>query len=210
MIHIQKKNIQSFDRFYRGNLLNSLSGFKSVSLIGTVNHQKQSNLALFSNIVHIGADPALIGFINRPRQASPHTLQNIESTGWYTINHIHPNIIAEAHQTSAKYKAEISEFEVVGLTPEWKENILPPFVAESKVKYALQLREIIPIQLNNTFLVIGEIMEIFIEKSLVASDGFLDLSKAGTVTSLGLDAYYRTEKIVRYNYAMPDVSLMEI
>jgi flavin reductase (DIM6/NTAB) family NADH-FMN oxidoreductase RutF len=82
------KEIGEWDRFYRANFINSLSGFKPVSLVSTINAAGISNLAIFSNIVHIGADPALVGFINRPREAAPHTIENIEQTGYYTINHI--------------------------------------------------------------------------------------------------------------------------
>ena len=66
--------------------MNSLSGFRPVSLIATINEQGVSNLGVFSNIVHLGADPALIAFINRPREAAPHTIRNIEIRGKYTIN----------------------------------------------------------------------------------------------------------------------------
>ena len=58
--HLRPEDLASFDRFTRANIINSLSGFKSASLIGTVNKNGQSNLAIFSNIVHIGADPALV------------------------------------------------------------------------------------------------------------------------------------------------------
>jgi hypothetical protein len=89
--------IQGWERFYRGNFINSLSGFKSASLIATVNNDGISNLAIFSNIVHIGADPAVIGFVNRPKDAAPHTISNIEATGAYTINLIPANLIEQAH-----------------------------------------------------------------------------------------------------------------
>ena len=75
----------------------------------------------------------------------------------YTINHIHPKIAAKAHQSSAKYPLEVNEFSAVGLTEQYLPNIIAPFVAESHVKYALQLVEIVPITHNNTFLVIGQI-----------------------------------------------------
>ena len=78
--HLRLSDLQGFDRFTRANILNSLSGFKSASLIGTVNKNGQANLAIFSNLVHIGADPALVGFINRPLDAAPHTLSNIQET----------------------------------------------------------------------------------------------------------------------------------
>ncbi|MBX2969214.1 MAG: hypothetical protein KF803_07565 [Cyclobacteriaceae bacterium] len=61
---ISASEISSWSRFYRGNFINSLSGFKPVSLIGTISETGQTNLAIFSNIVHLGADPALVGYVN--------------------------------------------------------------------------------------------------------------------------------------------------
>ena len=168
MKHFSLEEIAGWDRFYRANFINSLSGFKPVSLISTKSKEGINNLAIFSNIVHIGADPALVGFINRPIDAAPHTIQNIEQIGYYTINHIHPSFVAAAHQTSAKYDVGISEFEKVGLHAEYKADFYAPFVMESKVKYALELAEIIPIKRNNTFLVIGELKHVFIDQEIIS------------------------------------------
>ncbi|HAC24022.1 MAG TPA: hypothetical protein DCE81_03810 [Cytophagales bacterium] len=77
MLSISSTTLQSWERFYRANFVNSLTGFKSVSIIGTINAAGQTNMAIFSSLVHIGSDPALIGFINRPVTAAPHTLANI-------------------------------------------------------------------------------------------------------------------------------------
>lgn len=198
-------SIQSWERFYRANFINSLTGFKSVSLIGTVDATGQTNLGIFSSIIHIGSDPALVGYINRPRTAAPHTLANIESTGVYTINHIHRSYLKKAHQTSAKYPPEISEFDEAGLTPEYIENITAPFVKESLVKYALTLKEIIPISLNQTFLVIGKIEMVYLQDEYVLPDGFIDLQKAETICSNGIDSYYSTQLVDRYRYAKPGI-----
>jgi flavin reductase (DIM6/NTAB) family NADH-FMN oxidoreductase RutF len=203
-------DIQSWERFYRGNFINSLSGFKSASLIATVNKEGMSNLAIFSNIVHIGADPALIGFVNRPREAAPHTISNIKVTGSYTINLIPANLIEQAHQTSAKYPDEESEFTAVGLTEEFTEYCKAPFVFESPVKYAMELKEIVSINFNNTSFVIGAVTGVFIDEQILAADGFLDLEKANIITSLGIDGYYSTEKLARYSYAKPGKKLTRI
>ncbi len=198
-------DIGSWERFYRANFINSLTGFKSVNLIGTVNEQGQINLGIFSSIVHIGSNPPLVGYINRPVKAAPHTLANIQATKVYTINHIHPSFVQQAHQTSAKYAAGISEFSEVGLTPEFQENIAAPFVKESSIKYALSLQQIIPIELNDTILVIGKIIFIQIENDIVSEDGFLHLDKASSVCSNGNDGYYTTELIERFPYAKPGI-----
>jgi flavin reductase (DIM6/NTAB) family NADH-FMN oxidoreductase RutF len=192
-----------WDRFYRANFLNSLSGFKSVSLIGTISENGIPNLAIFSNIVHLGADPALIGFVNRPLAAAPDTIRNIQQTGYYTINHIHEAIYQQAHQTSAKYPADTDEFLAVGLTAQYRAGIQAPFVKESRVQYCLSLKEIIPIQWNNTFFVIGAVEQVFVDDSFIAADGFIELHKAGSLTSCGLDAYYSAQPLERLAYAKP-------
>lgn len=197
---ITQHDLHTHERFYRANLLNCLSGFKSVSLIGTRNTNGLSNLAIFSNIVHLGADPALVGFINRPLAASKHTLHNIEQTGYYTINHIQPDMVERAHQTSAKYPDNISEFEAVHITEEQTE-FHAPYVKDSLVKYGLKHVQTIPIALNNTYLVIGEVLEIHIPDFILQPDGFLKLDLTQTITSLGLDAYYTTEPLNRFPYA---------
>lgn len=203
-------DIESWERFYRANFFNSLTGFKSVNLIGTVNELGHTNLGIFSSIVHIGSNPPLVGYINRPLKAAPHTLANIKATGVYTINHIHPSFVHQAHQASAKYEAAISEFGEVGLTPEFQENIPASFVKESGIKYALSLQQIIPIELNATFLVIGKIIFIQIDNNIVSEDGFLHLDKATSICSNGIDGYYTTELIKRYSYAKPGIQPKKI
>ena len=198
---ISPEDLNGYDRFYRANLINSLSGFKSASLIGTKNKEGVSNLAIFSNIVHLGADPALIGFVNRPLEAAPHTFANIESTGVYTINHIHIDWVTKAHQTSAKYPKGVSEFTACGFTEEYIEGLTAPFVKESVIKYGMKLKEIIPIKHNNTFFVIGEVTIIFVPENSIAADGFIEADKANSICSLGIDGYYSTELIARLPYA---------
>jgi flavin reductase (DIM6/NTAB) family NADH-FMN oxidoreductase RutF len=207
---ISSTTIQAWERFYRANFINSLTGFKSASLIGTINNKGQTNLGIFSSIVHIGSDPALVGYINRPIKAAPHTLANIQSTGVYTINHIHPSILEQAHQTSAKYPAEVSEFDEVGLTPEFSENMAAPFVKESKVKYGLTLEEVVPIKPNDTFLVIGKIQQVKLEEPILSPDGFLELDKASSLCSNGIDGYYTTQLIDRFEYAKPDTQIARL
>ncbi|MFN6092733.1 MAG: flavin reductase family protein [Bacteroidota bacterium] len=198
---ISPEELNSYDRFYRANLINSLSGFKSASLIGTKNKEGLSNLAIFSNIVHLGADPALIGFVNRPLEAAPHTLTNIESTGVYTINHIHVDWVDKAHQTSAKYPEGVSEFTACGFTEEYIDGFSAPLVKESVIKYGMTLKEIIPIKHNNTFFVIGEVTIISVPENSIAADGFIEADKANSICSLGIDGYYSTELIARLPYA---------
>lgn len=196
-------DLQAMDRYVRANFVNCLSGFKPAALIVSQDKNGLSNVALFNNIVHLGADPALIGFINRPREATPHTLGNIESTGFYTINHIHSAQISAAHQTSAKYLTGVSEFEKVELIEQFRPEFSVPFVEGSPAQIGLRLVEIVPIQQNGTYLVIGELQCAFLEEAHVSADGFVDLAEAGAVSTLGLQGYYQPKFIQKEGYARP-------
>lgn len=192
------------ERLYRSRLINSLSGFKSVNLVGTVNAEGQTNLSIINSVVHIGANPPLIGYISRPVSVPRHTCENILKTGFYTLNHIHEGFYQQAHQTSARYPEAVSEFETSGLSPEYKAGFPAPYVAESRLKIGLTFREQMNISLNNTLLIIDEIQEIWLPDGVLEADGYVDIEAAGSITCSGLDAYHKTERLHRLSYAKPD------
>jgi flavin reductase (DIM6/NTAB) family NADH-FMN oxidoreductase RutF len=148
--------------------------------------------------------------VNRPRTAAPHTLANIEATGWWTLNSVHAAIVEKAHQCSAKYDDGVNEFEALGLTASYKEGVPVPVVAESAVQYALKLVEIIPVAYNHTFFIIGSIEHVWLQEGLAGSDGFVELSKADAVCSAGLDAYYSPLPLGRFKYAKPGLEPTKI
>ncbi len=187
----------------RAHLINSVGGFKSVCLIGSADNLGNTNLAIFSSVVHIGANPPLICFIMRPDSAERHTLSNILETGSFTINHINENIYRQAHQTSARYPKNISEFDATGLTGEFKNNFKAPFVKESIIQLAVEFKERIDIAINNTSMVIGEINQLYFPVDCLCEDGYLDIEKAGTISCSGLDSYHTTQRLQRLNYAKP-------
>lgn len=203
MTHISSTQIADMEQRYRAAFINSLGGFKSVVLVGTSDEQGLTNLAIFNSLFHIGANPPLCGLIFRPDSVERHTLTNIENTGFYTINHLSEDIYTKAHQTSARYPKDQSEFEATGLSPEFMEGFQAPFVAESKVRFALELREKIPLVLNGTILIIGQITHVWLPDGVLQPDGFVDLELAGTLTCSGLDSYHRTQRIARLSYAKP-------
>lgn len=186
---------------FRTQFINSITGFKSLNLVGTINKNGMTNLAVFSQVVHLGANPSLVGMIVRPDSVPRHTLTNITETACFTLNNVLGSFVRQAHHTSARYPAEVSEFEAVGLNPIFGNVVNAPYVAESNIRIGLQWRETIPIPLNGTLLVIGEVVEVFLPGDCLKEDGYVDLNEAGTLTVAGLDAYHRTEKVVRLPYA---------
>ncbi|MEQ9438602.1 MAG: flavin reductase [Cyclobacteriaceae bacterium] len=197
-----REDIAGLEKRYRTNLINSLTGFKSVSLIGTANLEGKNNLAVFSQIIHVGANPPLVGILFRPHTVPRHTLDNILATHTFTINHIQEEFLAQAHHTSARW--DQSEFEACQLTPEYHKAISAPFVQEASIKVGLQYVEHYTLQCNETVFLVGEIHEMLLPEDCVEADGFIDLVKAGSMTCSGLDAYHQVLPAVRLAYAKPD------
>jgi flavin reductase (DIM6/NTAB) family NADH-FMN oxidoreductase RutF len=195
---------------YRAAFINSIIGFKSACLLGTTDKNGQTNLAIFSSVFHLGSNPALIGFINRPDSVDRHTLDNIMETGCYTINHIDKYIFKQAHQTAARYPKETSEFEATGLTPEYIEPIKAPFVKESPIKIGLEFAERHELAINGTILVIGKIIYVSLPENCLQEDGTVQIEQAGSVTISGLDTYHTTQKLARLSYAKTDKLPTEI
>ena len=200
---LSNAQLMDMEQRKRAQLINSISGFRSVALIGTTDTKGQTNLAIFSSIIHISSNPPLLSFIMRPDSVERHTLTNIMETGFYTINHINADIYEQAHQTSARYPKSVSEFEATGLTPLFKEGFMAPFVAESHIQIGMEFKERINISINQTSMIIGEIKFVHYPSNCLLEDGFIDIEKAGTITSSGVDSYHTTQLLQKLEYAKP-------
>ena len=208
--YLHSKDIALLDKQVRVHLINSLGGFKSVSLVGTKSKSGNLNVAILSSIFHIGANPPLIAMIFRPSPPERDTLRNILDSGFYTINHINDSIYRKAHQTSARYDSNTSEFEAVGLTPEFRNDFQMPFVKECFIQLGIELKEKVDITINNTIMVIGEIVQIYVPKDCLGQDGFVDIEKAKSITCSGLDSYHKTIRLARLSYAKPNKEITSI
>jgi len=209
-MQLDDKDLEAMPSRQRAALVNSLSGFKSANLVGTADRDGMTNLAIMSSAVHLGSHPPLLALIVRPGGEERHTLANILATGCFTINHVTADLIEAAHQTAARYPRHESEFAATGLTPEWREGYAAPMVLEARVKLGMQLREHQQLAINNTHLVIGEIVLAELPEAGLMPDGSLDLAHCGTVALTGLDTYHQAAPIKRMAYAKPDLPPRDI
>ncbi|WP_031527717.1 flavin reductase family protein [Dyadobacter crusticola] len=210
MENIKSGQIAALEKQYRICLINSLVGYKSLNLLGTISEEKVTNLCVISSAFHLGANPPLVGMVMRPGREHNDTLRNIMATGQYTLNNVLPAWYKQAHQTSASYPSGVSEFEACGFEKKYISGFNAPFVAESTVRIGLKLREIIDMEINSTTIVVGEIVEILADDSLIGEDGTIDHISAGTMTVAGLDAYFLPQPVGRLAYAKPGVEPSEL
>lgn len=203
MTHLNNEDIRKLEHLYKINLINNCSGYKSANLIATKSAIGNTNVAIFSSVIHLGSEPPLLGFILRPTSAPRYTYDNIMETGFFTINHIHDNILKDAHHTSAKYKKNISEFDVTNLETDYKDNFYAPFVKDYPVQLAMKYIEESDLKANKTKLVIGEIQGLHVKDDLLQNDGFINLSAGKIATINGLNGYAIPQLKERHEYQRP-------
>ena len=208
-LHLTNHDFSGFEKRKRARFVNSLSGFKSPNLLGTKANDGQTNLCLISSTFHLGADPALLGFILRPDSVARHSLENIRQSKRMTLNHVNSDILIQAHQTSARYERETSEFSACSLTEEYmeyeneNENFPAPYVKESHFKLGLQLVREITLEENGTHMIIAKIDHVHLPQNCLRQDGSIDVEKAGSLAVSGLDNYHETTQLMRLAYAKP-------
>lgn len=210
MQYINKSDIKNMAKIYRAQFINSLSGPKSANLIGTIDKSGQTNLSIVSSCVHLGADPPLVGMVIRPRSVPRHTLDNLLETGYYTINHIHKTIAKAAHQTSARYPKEVSEFSMVGLNEQYLKNFIAPYVRESEVKMGMKFLDRIHFTFNDTEFIVGEIVAVHFPENILSEEGSVNIAKANSLSVTGLDHYHELKALYRLSYAKPGKDIKEI
>lgn len=205
MESLKSEEISRLEKYYRTSLINSLTGYRALNLLGTCNSEGITNLCIISSAFHLGANPPLIGLVMRPQRDNNDTLRNIRLTGQYTLNNILPDSYIQAHQTSAAYPSGVSEFDTCHFKKHYIDGFKAPFVESSNIRCGLELRELIEMKVNGTTLVIGEVVHILINDGLIGTDGTVDHGKAETMTVAGLDSYYLPKFIGQLAYARPEL-----
>jgi len=201
-MYLSLEDILAQESMYRRHFINTLPGPRGVHLVGTKGYRGQENLGVFSSFVHISASsPPLLGFIMRPLTVPRHTYHHLKANKWFTINTLHPDFLEKAHQSSANYKLEESEFAATGLTPEYSEICKAPYVAESKIRIGLTFEEEHKISGIETYFIVGRVQEIFLPDEAVAETGHVDHELLQTMSVAGLDNYHEVGKGRRMPYA---------
>lgn len=201
---LNKQEIENFDRKYKLNLINSISGIKPANLIATQSKEGKNNVAVFSSVVHLGSSPAQLGFIMRPQDNNPRdTYANIMDTKFYTINHISESFIKKAHYTSAKLERGVSEFEKINIDKEFINDFYAPFVKESHVKIGMKHLQNIPLP-NGCIFIIGEVEMVVFPENTINELGQLNLESYNCTGISGLNTYYSLNKLETFPYVRVD------
>ena len=150
----------------RYKLLTGVVVPRPIAWITTVNPDGALNAAPFSYFNVMGSDPpvVVIGIGDRQGKAKD-TARNIAATREFVVNVVDEAVMAAMNVSSGDYPYGISELAQAGVSPAPSSSVRPPRIAESPVH--LECREIQTVEIRETRVVLGEVLEIHIRADLV-------------------------------------------
>jgi len=171
--------------------LNAIIAPRPIGWISSCSAEGWLNLAPYSFFNAFNYVPPIIGFASIGYKDSVRNIEQTREFGWSLVT----LDLAEAmNQTCASVPANVSEFELAGLTPAPSRLISVPRVAQSPVSFECRCTQIIQLQNADgeklkSWLVLGEIIAVHIARSYL-KDGVYDTASAGHVLRGGGAADY--------------------
>jgi flavin reductase (DIM6/NTAB) family NADH-FMN oxidoreductase RutF len=170
---------------------------RPIALVSTISAEGVANLAPFSCYTLISSNPPVVVFspaIGRDGQPKD-TLVNIRATGEFVIATVTEGIAEQMNTCSTEFPAEVSEFEVSGLTPVNGRKVRPNLVAESPVNMECKLRQIVSVGEGpgGGQAVFGGVVAVHVDEGvLLEGDLRCDPEKLQAVGRMGGSLYART------------------
>lgn len=175
---------------------------RPIAMVGTISPGGQHNLAPYSFFVGIGAEPMTVAFCpaNQPDGSEKDSLRNARcsaegGSGVFTVG-----VAIEAYQDAVARAAEglaygVSEFSHVGLDPAPSMKIAAPRISQAPAGFecrTLQVLSFAPGVPAGANLVIGEVVQAWVDDSLFAAPLRMDAGRLKTIGRMGGKAYCRT------------------
>jgi flavin reductase (DIM6/NTAB) family NADH-FMN oxidoreductase RutF len=172
---------------------------RPIAWVTSIDKVGRLNLAPFSFFNAFGANPPVVVFSPTRRRDSSRkdTLLNVEATGEFVVHAAVASLAEKVNASSRELPHGESEVEYVGLhtTPSVKVKV--PRLLESPVAMECKVRQIIPIGDGPIAanLVIGEVLMLHVDDSVLDEKGKVDPRKLKTVARLGGDYWCHTSDL---------------
>ena len=158
---------------------------RPIAWVTTIDAEGRINLAPFSFFNAFGANPPVVVFSPGLRRdgTKKDTLRNLEIVPEFVLNAAVEDLAEPMNATSKELPPGQSEAEYAGLALQPSTKVRPPRVAVSPVHMECRVRQIVPIGDGPIAgnLVIGEVLLIHIDDSVLDSSGHVDPRKLRTI-----------------------------
>ena len=154
-------------------LLIGLVAPRPIALITSMDRDGRLNAAPFSAFNYFCTDPPIVGVgvANRPDHAfvPKDTALNIRRTGEFVVNIVTEDIAEKMNICATDFPPEMSEVEIAGFTTAPSQKVKVPRLAEAHA--ALECREYTTIEIGRSRIILGRVVEIYVDDEFVDPAG---------------------------------------
>lgn len=175
---------------------------RPIAFVSTISTTGKHNLAPFSFFCGVGSDPMTLLFCpaNKPDGTEKDTLLNARpidegGTGSFVVNVVPAFLAARMALAAEALAFGDSEFELTGLTPIPSTVITSPRLAESPISFECSTLQIIrtnPGKPSGGNIVIGEVVHVHIDDTIINDRLHIDPAKLDAVGRMGGTSYCHT------------------
>lgn len=190
----------------RHDPFNAIVGPRPIGWVASRNKAGQINLAPYSFFNAFNYVPPIIGFSSINRK---HTVSNVMDTGEFVWNLATKDLAEKMNATSAQVAEGVDEFDLAGLTKVPSSLVNVPRVGEARVAFECKVTQIIQLEgvdgkKVNTWLTLGEVVAVHIDKSLI-KDGVYQTASAGPILRAGrMGDYFEVKPEAMFVMPRPD------
>ncbi len=172
---------------------------RPIAWVATIDENGIDNLAPFSFFNVVSDDPPHIMFSTvRTGNKNKDTLNNILANQQFVVNLVTEDVVEQMNSTSQSVAPNINEFELANVTPLDSIFIKPKRVKESLVQFECEMVHhyfIEKHQNGGACIIIGKIITMHIDDSILMENHKIDLEKYQPVARLAGSNYSKLGKI---------------
>jgi flavin reductase (DIM6/NTAB) family NADH-FMN oxidoreductase RutF len=173
---------------------------RPIGWVSTIDSNGIPNLAPFSFFNAVCANPPHVLFCPMVRVTDGNhkdTLSNIRETGEFVVNIVTRPLAEAMNVTSTEVPREVDEFALAGLSTMPSVAVSPPRVASSPIHYECRLAHLIDLgfQPGGGSVVIGRVIHLHVDESVLIGEDKIDLSKLQPIARLSGNAYCEVSDI---------------
>lgn len=168
-------------------LLNSIVVPRPIAWVSSRAADGTRNLAPHSYFTVAASDPPSVAFTSI---GDKDTVRNVRATADFVVNLASHELVERMNVTSANAPADVSEFDLAGVTPVDGSYVESSIVAEAPV--ALECRLVEVVEVGNGRVVIGEVLAFHVAERLWDERDRVDPGRLDAVARMGGSTYATT------------------
>jgi flavin reductase (DIM6/NTAB) family NADH-FMN oxidoreductase RutF len=174
---------------------------RPIGWISTISPEGIHNLAPFSQFQSLNFDPPYVLFSanQNTKGQKKDTILNVERTGEFGYSMATWELREKVNISAMEIPPEVDEFELAGLSKQPSVKIKPCLVKESPIKFECVLYQIIRIPgrglMGTIDIVIGRVVMVHIDDSVIGKDGKIDVLKIRPIARLGYYDYTTVDSL---------------